>query len=68
MFFVANLTQRLLLHDLDFDIIDVGTFNKLGGAELQKKGGDTMNKKDLLIFAQVIIIFLLLLLLFVALI
>jgi len=44
--------------------IQFGTFNKLSGAELLMKGGDIVNKKDMLISALVIIIFLLLLLLF----
>ncbi len=50
-----------------FATIVLGIFNKLGGAKLHKEG-DTMNNKDLLIFALVIIIFLLLLLLFITLI
>ena len=66
---LAYFSIKTLSLKLMFAIIVSGTFNKLGGAKLHnKKGGDTMNKKDFLISALVIIIFLLLLLLFVALI
>ena len=58
----------ILIIEQKFDIISLGTFNKLGGAKLLSKGGGKMNKKEFLIFALVIIIFLLLLLLFIVLI
>ena len=51
-----------------FDIIFIGTFNSWVIAKLQKKGGDNMFKKDLLIFSLIILIFLLVLLLFIVLI
>jgi len=36
-----KLTQGLLCQKHLFVIIILGTFNKLGGAKLQEKGGDT---------------------------
>ena len=51
-----------------FAIIYLGTFNKLGGANLLMKGGDNLNKKDFLIGVLLIFILLLLLLLFIVLI
>ena len=57
----------MLIIEHKFDIITLGTFNKLGGAKLLMKGGDIMNKKDFLIEALLIIILLLLLLLFIVL-
>ena len=48
-----------------FDIMFLGTFNKLGDLPIFKKnGGDIMGKKDFLILSLILIIFLLLLLLF----
>ena len=59
----------ILIAEHLFAIIYLGTFNKLGGANLlDKKGGENMNKKDFLILSLVIIIFLLLFLLFIVLI
>ena len=50
-----------------FDIINMGHLI-VGWSQTSKlKGGDNMNKKDLLIFSQVITILLLILLLFIAL-
>ena len=64
-----NILYKSLYHKQLFDIILLGTFNKLGGAKLlEKKGGENMNKKDFLILSLVIIIFLLLFLLFIVLI
>ena len=55
-----------LINTRDNVILQLGTFDKLGGAKLlEKKGGENMNKKDLLILSLVIIIFLLLFLLFI---
>ena len=66
---IEKYTIKLLNHNLKFVMILLGTFDKLGGAELlEKKGGENMNKKDFLILSLVIIIFLLLFLLFIVLI
>ena len=66
--FLYIFINFILIIEQKFDIIILGTFNKLGGAKLLTKGGDNMNKKDFLIFALVIIILLLILLLFIVLI
>ena len=66
--FLYILINLILIIEQKFDIIALGTFNKLGGAKLLMKGGDNMSKKDYLIFALVIIIILLILLLFIVLI
>ena len=68
MLVLLFITNFILITKQKFDIIILGTFNKLGGAELLTKGGCMMNEKDFFIFALVIIIFLLLLLLFIVLI
>ena len=67
--FLYYFIKYILITEQKLYIINLGTFNKLGGAKLlEKKGGEKMNKKDFLILSLVIIIFLLLLLLFIVLI
>ena len=64
----TQISNFILITELMFDIILLGTFNKLGGAKLLTKGGDNLNKKDFLIIVLLIIILLLLLLLLIVLI